>query len=79
MPAAAATTKSRRSAPVTQEREVDTTQLLAALRAFRRGDFSVRRPRATGSAGEIADAFNDVVEQNDRMTREFERLGDTVG
>uniref|UniRef100_UPI0035C7355F HAMP domain-containing protein n=1 Tax=Phenylobacterium sp. TaxID=1871053 RepID=UPI0035C7355F len=60
--------------------EVDTGQLLAALRAFRRGDFSVRMPRGlTGVAGEIAEAFNDVVELNDRMTKEFERLGDTVG
>ncbi|WP_293676903.1 HAMP domain-containing protein, partial [uncultured Phenylobacterium sp.] len=59
--------------------EVDTTQLLAALRAFRRGDFSVRLPRSTGVAGEIAEAFNEVVELNDRMTKEFDRLGDTVG
>ncbi|RAK56389.1 hybrid sensor histidine kinase/response regulator [Phenylobacterium soli] len=55
-------------------------ELLAALRAFRRGDFSVRLPRGlTGVDGEIAEAFNDVVEMNDRMTREFERLGETVG
>ncbi|WP_374471882.1 HAMP domain-containing protein, partial [Phenylobacterium sp.] len=59
---------------------MDTAQLLAALRAFRRGDFSVRLPRGlTGAAGEIAEAFNDVVELNDRMTKEFERLGETVG
>ena len=78
MPAAAAKTAKARRAPRPQA-EVDTAQLLAALRAFSRGDFSVRLPRATGMAGEIAEAFNDVVEQNDRMTREFERLGDTVG
>ncbi|HEX5776248.1 MAG TPA: HAMP domain-containing protein, partial [Caulobacteraceae bacterium] len=55
-------------------------ELLAALRAFRRGDFSVRLPRdLTGVQGEIAEAFNDVVELNDHMTREFERLGDVVG
>ncbi|MBJ7413679.1 MAG: hypothetical protein JHD15_25470, partial [Phenylobacterium sp.] len=78
MPAAAAKTAKARRTPRPQA-EVDTAQLLAALRAFSRGDFSVRLPRATGMAGEIAEAFNDVVEQNDRMTREFERLGDTVG
>ncbi|MEW5686114.1 MAG: HAMP domain-containing protein [Pseudomonadota bacterium] len=79
MPAAAAAkSASNRRAP-RPETEVDTAQLLAALKAFRRGDFSVRLPRATGIAGEIAEAFNDVVEQNDRMTREFERLGETVG
>ncbi|MDE2486443.1 MAG: HAMP domain-containing protein, partial [Alphaproteobacteria bacterium] len=55
-------------------------ELLAALRAFRRGDFSVRLPRGlTGIDGEIAEAFNDVVEMNDRMTKEFERLGEIVG
>ncbi|HVI30612.1 HAMP domain-containing protein [Phenylobacterium sp.] len=60
--------------------ELDTAELLSVLRAFRRGDFSVRLPRGlTGAAGEIAEAFNDVVELNDRMTKEFERLGETVG
>src|SRR4051812_22683868 len=55
-------------------------ELLVALRAFRRGDFSVRLPRSRGGlAGELAEAFNDVVELNDRMTKEFERLGETVG
>ena len=55
-------------------------ELLAALRAFRRGDFSVRLPRGrSGVTGEIAEAFNEVVELNDRMTKEFDRLGDTVG
>ena len=58
----------------------ETRELLAALRAFRRGDFSIRLPRnLTGVAGELAEAFNDVVELNDRMTKEFERLGETVG
>jgi HAMP domain-containing protein/signal transduction histidine kinase/CheY-like chemotaxis protein len=60
--------------------KLDNRQLLAALRAFRRGDFSVRLPRdLSGIDGEIAEAFNDVVEMNDRMTKEFERLGEVVG
>jgi signal transduction histidine kinase/HAMP domain-containing protein/CheY-like chemotaxis protein len=59
---------------------LDDRQLLAALRAFRRGDFSVRLPRdLSGVPAEIAEAFNEVVELNDRMTKEFERLGDVVG
>ena len=32
-----------------------------------------------GADGEIAEAFNEVVELNDRMTKEFERLGEVVG
>src|SRR5438445_12929147 len=63
-----------------EEARLDNRQLLAALRAFRRGDFSVRLPRELGGAdGEICEAFNDVVELNDRMSREFERLGEVVG
>jgi HAMP domain-containing protein/signal transduction histidine kinase/DNA-binding response OmpR family regulator len=59
---------------------LDTRELLAALRAFRRGDFSVRLPRGlAGDDGEIAEAFNDVVALNDHMTKEFERLADVVG
>ena len=74
MPAAA-----RRRAPV-EEPTLDNRQLLAAFRAFRRGDFSVRLPRdLVGVDGEIAEAFNEVVELNDRMTKEFERLGEVVG
>ncbi len=63
--------------PATQ---IDGRQLLGALRAFRKGDFSARLPIGlTGLDGEIAEAFNDVVELNERMTKEFERLGDMVG
>ncbi|BCJ92249.1 histidine kinase [Terrihabitans soli] len=55
-------------------------QLLAALRAFRKGDFSVRLPDdLTGIDGEIAEAFNEVVDLNERTTKELERLGDMVG
>src|SRR4051794_24215997 len=59
---------------------LDRHQLLAALRAFRKGDFSVRLPIGlTGIDGEIGDAFNDVVELNESLTKELERLGDVVG
>src|SRR5688500_570904 len=61
-------------------RTVDNHKLLSALRAFRRGDFSVRLPAGlSGFDGEIAEAFNDVVELNQRMAKELERLGDQVG
>ena len=42
---------------------LDRAELLKALRQFKRGDFSVRMPlNLTGIDGEIAQAFNDVVE-----------------
>jgi methyl-accepting chemotaxis protein len=62
------------------EPTLDNRQLLAALRAFRRGDFSVRLPGdLTGMDGDLAEAFNDVVELSDQMSREFSRLGEVVG
>src|SRR5262249_27003779 len=55
-------------------------ELLAALRAFRKGNFSVRLPTdLTRLDGEIADAFNDVIELNERMSKEIEGLSHIVG
>jgi HAMP domain-containing protein/CheY-like chemotaxis protein/signal transduction histidine kinase len=59
---------------------LDQRQLLAALSAFKRGDFSVRLPDDwTGLAGKIADTFNDVIGINQRMARELDRIGQVVG
>ncbi|HYF23315.1 MAG TPA: hypothetical protein VD929_07950, partial [Caulobacteraceae bacterium] len=79
-PAKAAAKPASKRVVKNPEASLENRQLLAALRAFRRGDFSVRLPRdLTGVDGEIAEAFNEVVELNERMTKEFERLGDVVG
>ena len=60
--------------------EIDNKRLLAALTAFKRGDFSVRLPDGwTGVAGKIADTFNDIIRTNQRMTQELERIGREVG
>src|SRR5881392_2056144 len=54
---------------------IDRRQLVTALRALRRGDFSVRLPEETdGVDGEIATLFNEVVSMNEAITHEFERL-----
>nr|WP_298717589.1 response regulator [uncultured Steroidobacter sp.] len=54
--------------------------ILKALRLLKRGDFSVRLPMDVGGIdGEIATTFNDVVELNDSMTREFARLREMIG
>src|SRR6266536_2296319 len=59
---------------------LDNKQLLAALMAFKRGDFTVRLPDDwIGFGGKIADAFKDVIETNQRMTQELERIGRVVG
>ena len=54
--------------------------LLDALTALKRGDASVRLPQHwTGVAGKLADAFNQVVEQNATMAGELSRLRRVVG
>src|SRR5512146_1803170 len=55
-------------------------ELLGALRAFGKGDFSVRLPNdLTGIDGEIAEAFNDAVEMNETVAEELARIRDDVG
>jgi methyl-accepting chemotaxis protein len=54
--------------------------LLRALRALRKGDFSVRLSCDYGGVdGMIAEAFNDVVDLNREMMEEFDRLSTVVG
>ncbi|RWB77020.1 MAG: response regulator [Mesorhizobium sp.] len=60
--------------------QLDRRQILNALKAFRRGDFSVRIDNVyEGLDSDIADTFNQIVEINDQVTREFERLSRVVG
>src|SRR3989440_9561490 len=74
-PAPAATNGSRRGGD-----RLDEKQLLSALVAFKRGDFSVRLPDDwTGLGGKIADTFNDVIGMNQRLARELDRIGKVVG
>ncbi len=64
--------------PVSQA--IDMTALLTALTALKRGDFSVRLPIDwTGVAGKVADTFNEVIELNEQMARELERISRVVG
>jgi len=59
---------------------LDRGELLKALRAFKRGDFSVRMPlNLTGIDGEIAQAFNDLVELNEIMTSELASTAEQAG
>ncbi|HVS72659.1 MAG TPA: HAMP domain-containing protein [Phycisphaerae bacterium] len=59
---------------------LDRRELLAALTALKKGDFTVRLPIGLeGLDGKIADAFNDAVELNHRLAQEFDRLSRVVG
>jgi HAMP domain-containing protein len=58
----------------------DLSGLLEGLRAAREGDFSVRL--STGGdpvLGEIATAFNDLLERTDKLSRELVRVGTIIG
>src|SRR5437868_3646432 len=62
------------------EDQLELKELLTALTAFKRGDFSVRLPEDwTGLAGKVADTFNDVIDINERMSRELVRIRRVVG
>jgi len=59
---------------------LDRKTLLTALISFKKGDFSVRLPLdLTGVDGKIADTFNEVIELNQRMALEHERISRVVG
>src|SRR5436190_5078 len=59
---------------------LDRGELLKALRQLKRGDFTVRMPlNLTGIDGEIAQAFNDVVELEESKAAEIARVAELVG
>jgi HAMP domain-containing protein/signal transduction histidine kinase/CheY-like chemotaxis protein len=59
---------------------IDERKLLEVLTALRKGNFTPRLPvKWTGIAGKVADTVNDVMETNQRMAREIERLSRVVG
>src|SRR4029077_19760860 len=59
---------------------IDSRALLTALAALKKGDFTARLPLDwTGVAGKVADTFNEVIELNERMANELERISRVVG
>ncbi len=54
-------------------------ELAQSLDKVKRGDFRARVTRRTGLAGEVADLFNEVVEQQQRHTRQLQRISRVVG
>ncbi|HEX7705227.1 MAG TPA: HAMP domain-containing protein, partial [Thermoanaerobaculia bacterium] len=54
--------------------------LLRTLTSMKKGDFEVRMPvEFTGVQGKIADTLNDILELNERTTREIEKIANVVG
>ena len=61
-------------------RDPENQQLLTVLTALKKGDFTVRMPiDYTGIPGKIADALNDVIEQQAQLTKEVRRISTVVG
>jgi HAMP domain-containing protein/CheY-like chemotaxis protein/signal transduction histidine kinase len=59
---------------------IDARLLLKVLSDFRKGDFTTRLPsEQTGLTGKIYDALNEVVDMNERMAKEFDRVANVVG
>ena len=54
--------------------------LLRTLASMKKGDFSVRMPvEFVGTQGKIADTLNDILEQDERMCTEIQRISNVVG
>ncbi|MEJ3748364.1 HAMP domain-containing protein [Actinomycetes bacterium KLBMP 9797] len=72
------TAKQMSTRPASDEAAV-LSELADALRRVRRGDLKVRLPRRAGVAGEVADAFNDVVSLQERQNLEVRKISRIVG
>src|SRR3989441_9546469 len=59
---------------------IDARLLLKVLSDFKKGDFTTRLPsEPTGLTGKIYDALNEVIDLNERMAKEFNRVATVVG
>ena len=73
-------TRSTRSRKTVANDTLDLDQLLRVLMSVKHGEFSARMPaNKVGLAGKIADTLNDVIDLNQRLTAELDRLSTVVG
>ena len=60
--------------------DLDIRELLKVLTSVKKGDFTVRMPEDLGGiGGKAADALNEIIEQNERMVKDIQRIGRLVG
>ncbi|MBW4460146.1 MAG: HAMP domain-containing protein [Nodosilinea sp. WJT8-NPBG4] len=65
---------------LTETNSFDLKQLLKVLTEVKKGNFSVRMPvDQTGIAGKVADTLNDIIDRNEQITTELERISGVVG
>src|SRR5437588_406539 len=58
---------------------LDQQELLDTLKAFKKGDFTVRMKTHGGVARDIAGTLNSLIELNQRLTKDLQRLSKVVG
>jgi HAMP domain-containing protein len=59
---------------------LDTKELLKVLTAVKKGNFDIRLPvDQVGVAGKVYDTLNDIIEMNERLAKELERISTVVG
>ncbi|HET7603629.1 MAG TPA: HAMP domain-containing protein, partial [Gemmatimonadales bacterium] len=59
---------------------IDAAELLDVLTAVKRGDFTVRMPRdRVGLRGKVADTLNDIIQMNQDLVTEIDRVSQVVG
>ncbi|RAO43421.1 Hybrid signal transduction histidine kinase J [Micromonospora saelicesensis] len=73
------TSKQSVADPSASDHEALLGELAEALRRIGRGDLKVRLPRRAGAAGEVADAFNEVVSLQERQYLDLRRISRIVG
>ncbi|MFD2612254.1 HAMP domain-containing protein [Paenibacillus gansuensis] len=60
--------------------EISTNELLGALIAFKKGDFSIRLPYdLEGVSGKIADTFNEIMDMQESLVNETKTMAQVVG
>ncbi|MDQ3110268.1 MAG: HAMP domain-containing protein, partial [Bacteroidota bacterium] len=65
---------------VIQETALTEADLFKVLLRVKNGDFSVRLPDdQVGMTGKICDTLNEIIELNERMVFEFEKVGTSIG
>ncbi len=66
--------------PIVQETTLTEVDLFKVLLRVKNGDFSVRLPDdQVGMTGKICDTLNEIIELNERMVFEFEKVGTSIG
>ncbi|MBB3111241.1 HAMP domain-containing protein/signal transduction histidine kinase/CheY-like chemotaxis protein [Paenibacillus phyllosphaerae] len=66
--------------PDQQDQELYTGELLRALMAFKKGDFSYRMPYDyTGIPGKVADTFNEIMDLQEGLVGEIQTVARVVG